>query len=320
MPPTRSLAVSALVLACCLPIAPAQAQLSRTFVSAAIGSDANNCDRATPCRSFQGAHDKTNADGEITVLDTGGYGTVAVTKSISIVNDGIGEASILVSGGVTGITINGGAAAYVNLRGLTVQGIGFGGGQGLVFNSGFALTITNCVFRNHTGAGISFAPHVEGNSNLSIANTLVADNRGNGIVVSPQANVTARIALHNVASVNNVFVGILVSGTAATGTVDATVTDSLSANNGNGGVTSASDTGRATTTVTLIRSVVANNKMTGLAAVNVPIAILRVGESAVTGNAKTQLALGGAVIQSFGDNYVVGNDDGDPALPPITRK
>src|SRR5262249_48919228 len=97
MPPTRSLAVSALVLACCPPIAPARAQLSRTFVSAAIGSDANNCDRPTPCRSFQGAHDKTNPDGEITVLDTGGYGTVAVTKSISIVNDGIGEASILVS-------------------------------------------------------------------------------------------------------------------------------------------------------------------------------------------------------------------------------
>src|SRR5262249_50037871 len=100
---------------------PAQAQLSRTFVSAASGNDANNCDRATPCRTFQGAHDKTNPDGEITVLDSGGYGAVTITKSISIVNDGAGEASILVSGGVTGITINGGPAAYVNLRGLTVQ-------------------------------------------------------------------------------------------------------------------------------------------------------------------------------------------------------
>src|SRR5262249_11198373 len=152
-------------------------------------------DRPTPCRSFQGAHDKTNPDGEITVLDPGGYGTVTITKSISIVNDGVGEASILVSGAATGITINGGAAAYVNLRGITVQGIGFGGGQGLVFNSGFALTITNCVVRNHSGNGISFDPRVAGTSNLFISNTLVADNSGHGIDVFPVASVTARVAL-----------------------------------------------------------------------------------------------------------------------------
>src|SRR5512144_3239990 len=109
--------------------APAQAQLSRTFVSAAIGNDANNCDRPTPCRTFQGAHNKTNPDGEITVLDPGGYGGLTITKSISIVNDGVGEASILVSGGGTGITVNAPpVAGYVNLRGITIQGIGFGGG------------------------------------------------------------------------------------------------------------------------------------------------------------------------------------------------
>src|SRR5262249_57260493 len=99
---TSSLAVIALSGAC-FAAAPAQAQLSRTFVSAATGNDGNNCDRPTPCRSLQGAHDKTNSDGEITVLDPGGYGGVVITKSISIVNDGVGEASVLVSGGVNGI-------------------------------------------------------------------------------------------------------------------------------------------------------------------------------------------------------------------------
>src|SRR5262249_16222158 len=153
------LAVIAVLFGTLLAAAPAQAQLSPTFVSAATGSDANNCDRPTPCRSFQGAHDKTNDQGDITLLDPGGYGSVVITKSISIVNDGVGEASVLVSGGATGITVNGGAMTSVNLRGITVQGIGFGGGTGLVFNSGLALTITKCVFRNHTAHGIFFGPN-----------------------------------------------------------------------------------------------------------------------------------------------------------------
>src|SRR5262252_3995562 len=109
MKPTCRLTAIAVLLAACLAAVPAQAQLSRTFVSAAVGNDANNCDRPTPCRTFQGAHDKTNDLGEVTVLDAGGYGLLTITKSISIVNDGVGEAFILVPDGTIGITINGGA-------------------------------------------------------------------------------------------------------------------------------------------------------------------------------------------------------------------
>jgi hypothetical protein len=83
--PLSLLAAALLVLT--LASVPAQAQQSRSFVSS-FGNDANNCDRATPCRTFQGAHDKTNDLGEITVLDAGGYGAVTITKSILIVNDG----------------------------------------------------------------------------------------------------------------------------------------------------------------------------------------------------------------------------------------
>src|SRR5437868_5411900 len=106
-----SAALSAL-LALGLSVSPAQAQLARTFVSSA-GNDANDCSRFASCRTFQAAHDKTFADGEITVLDPGGYGAVTITKSISIVNDGVGEAGALVSGGATGITVNAPAGAYV---------------------------------------------------------------------------------------------------------------------------------------------------------------------------------------------------------------
>src|SRR5215472_4205877 len=82
---------------------------SRTYVSAASGNDGNNCGFGAPCRNFQRAHDQTNDQGEITVLDPSDFGLLTITKSINIMNDGGGEASILVKGGATGITINGGA-------------------------------------------------------------------------------------------------------------------------------------------------------------------------------------------------------------------
>src|SRR5712691_1566945 len=145
-----------------LHVASAQALLVRTSVSMAKGNDANSasfCHCTTPCRTFATAHANTFTDGEITVLDPGDYGGLTITKSISINNDSGGEASISVSGGLTGIIVNAPAGGYVNLRGITIQGVEFGGGKGLQFNTGFSLVMTNCVIRNHTGAGIEFRPN-----------------------------------------------------------------------------------------------------------------------------------------------------------------
>src|SRR6266542_698440 len=194
---TSSLFLAAL-LALCLHVASAQAQLVRTCVSMAKGSDANSstsCHCTTPCRTFATAHANTLADGEITVLDPGDYGGLTITRSISINNDSGGEASITVSGGTTGIIINAPAAGYVNLRGITIQGVGFGGGTGLRFNTGFTLTMENCAVRNHTGSGIQFLPNAS--SNLSVSNTSVADNGGDGIAVASGVG-TVKIALNKV--------------------------------------------------------------------------------------------------------------------------
>src|SRR6266511_5363277 len=155
--------VLALTFSVAIRVASAQAQYVRTCVSA-NGNDANTCHCSQPCRTFQRAHDQTLDQGELTVLDPGGYGPVTITKSISIVNDGVGEASIQVSGGGTGITVNAGnGGGFVNLRGITIQGVGFGGGTGLRFNTGFTLTMENCVVRNHTGSGIQFLPNASSN-------------------------------------------------------------------------------------------------------------------------------------------------------------
>src|SRR5438094_10514769 len=81
----------------------AQAQATRTWVSG-VGDDVNPCSRTAPCKTFAGAISKTADGGEIDALDPGGFGTVTITKSITI-DGGATLASILASG-VTGVNIN----------------------------------------------------------------------------------------------------------------------------------------------------------------------------------------------------------------------
>jgi hypothetical protein len=60
---------------------------SASFVAyvASNGLDVNLCTRASPCQTFQRAHDLAFSGAVITVVDPGDYGSVTITKSISIV-------------------------------------------------------------------------------------------------------------------------------------------------------------------------------------------------------------------------------------------
>ena len=82
----RALTLLATLVLLILPMAPAQAQVNRSWVSNS-GSDANPCFLASPCASFQVAHDNTNPHGEINCLDPGNFGTLTIQKWISIVCD-----------------------------------------------------------------------------------------------------------------------------------------------------------------------------------------------------------------------------------------
>src|SRR5262245_54460053 len=323
---TPSLFVSTLLL--CLPLAPAEAQLARTFVSAATGNDANNCDRPTPCRTFQVAHNNTLANGEITVLDPGGYGAVTITKGISIINDGVGEAGALVSGGANGITISAGANDKVSLRGLTIKGIGFGGGNGIVFNTGASLTIENCVIRNQTnismslsgGKGIWFRPTAS--SSLAVVNTVIADNEDHGILVEPSGSGTVKVALSRTELHNNGFGGLgnglLVSGVFSTGTINATVVDSVAHNNGFTGFLVNSAVSEAVAALMLVRSVASNNQ-TGVSALG-GNATVRIGQSTITGNTVGWIGVGGATVRSYGNNNIDGNTGSQAAPVAIPLK
>src|SRR5947207_11772545 len=216
---------------------PAAAQLTTTFVSEARGDNANPCTFAAPCRSFQAAHDHTLSDGQITVLDPGSYGAVTISKAISIVNDGVGEASIPVSGGGTGITVNAPAGGgYVNIRGITVQGIGFGGGTGLRFNSAFALTISNCVFRNLTQDGVVLFPLGNDDALVLVSDTLMNDNGRFGIEILETSGSKLKVTLTRIEASHNSLGGVFVSGENAGSVGSDTVSDSLVSGNINQGL------------------------------------------------------------------------------------
>src|SRR5471032_968162 len=96
----RRIALLGLFAAFLMPLfasAPAHAQATRTWVSG-TGDDVNPCSRTAPCKTFPGAISKTAAGGEIDVLDPGAFGSVTITKSITIRSDHI-EAGVLGSAG-----------------------------------------------------------------------------------------------------------------------------------------------------------------------------------------------------------------------------
>ena len=65
-------------------IVPLSVQAQRTYVSAQHGSDSNPCSVTSPCRTFGAAIAAVAAGGEVIVLDSGGYGAVTVTKSVTL--------------------------------------------------------------------------------------------------------------------------------------------------------------------------------------------------------------------------------------------
>src|SRR5215469_13177059 len=97
------LLAAALIAALTL-VSPASAQATRTWISG-VGDDVNPCSRTAPCKTFAGAISKTAAGGEIDCLDPGGFGTVTVTKSITLdCGGGIGgQVGAILNSGLPGI-------------------------------------------------------------------------------------------------------------------------------------------------------------------------------------------------------------------------
>jgi hypothetical protein len=169
------------------------AQATRTWVSG-VGDDANPCSRTAPCKTFAGAISKTAAGGEIDCLDPAGYGTLTITKSITIDCTGT-FGSVLNSGGINGFVINDSATAApgtvrVLLRGISINGAGTTPGlNGIRFISGASLIVENVIIQNNmssNGQGVSFQPSAA--ARLSMRNVVLVNN-GTGVVAAAAATI-----------------------------------------------------------------------------------------------------------------------------------
>ncbi len=188
--------------------APAHAQATRTFVSG-VGNDADPCSRTAPCKTFAGAISKTFINGEIDCLDPGGFGTLTITKSITI--DCTGTLGSVLASGTNGFNINIPVSANdpfrtVRLRGLTVNGTGASGTigtrtglKGVSITQAATVIIEDTVISDFSQQGVVDARATGGK--LLIRNSVIRNNTLAGIVVASTSGSTASI--ENVHSLNN---------------------------------------------------------------------------------------------------------------------
>jgi hypothetical protein len=181
-------------LAAVIHAAPAQAQ-SRTWVSG-TDNDGNPCSRTAPCQTLAGALSKTNAGGEISVLDPGGLGTVLINKAITINGEGTLASSVIGTSG-TVITVAAGASDQVILRNLSINGAG-GGNDGIVVNSG-NVTIDKCFIYGFTAgffSGVGISINASGSLSVDIRDTALSNN--NWGVAAQTTSGTVTVSLDNV--------------------------------------------------------------------------------------------------------------------------
>ena len=187
----------------------AHALNARTWISGK-GVDQANCGPvASPCRTLQFAHDQTSAGGEIDVLDPAGYGAVAISKAIAIVNEGVGVAGVLAPAGNSAITVNAPSGDTVILRGLTIEGAGVGA-NGVVFNSGAGLQISNCFIQGFVGSdenhgnGILIKNTI-GIPDITIVDTTISNNGWTGVLFRPTVGGTGYMLIERVIATKNAY-------------------------------------------------------------------------------------------------------------------
>lgn len=153
----------------------AQAQATRTWVSG-VGDDVNPCSRTAPCKTFAGAISKTAKDGEISVLDPGGFGTVTITKSLTINGThGSGYGSILSALAPAGVTVNitdvNDIRKTVRLVSLDINGASTGTTGVRVLAANNEVHIEDCVIDGLTGDGVSVT--AAGNATIHVYDTKI---------------------------------------------------------------------------------------------------------------------------------------------------
>jgi hypothetical protein len=313
----NSLFVKLTIICGCLVagVATLNAQATRTWVSG-VGDDVNPCSRTAPCKTFAGAISKTAEGGEIDVLDPGGFGTVTITKAMTIDGThGSGFGSILNAGNIAGIIVNVTGGTFVNTAVVTLRGLYFqaasqaptGTGtssNGINYLKADRVIVSDCHFENQGNAGIRVS--VSTSAALFVLNSEFS-NVGTGISVTATAG-TMVLEADNI-SVEGSANGVVLA--AASGF--ALVTNSnLSRNIGGSAAQAGSGCTLNITHTHFHANTTAINALAG--------STVRVNECELFDNASGFAGNAGS-IQSGGNNKLAGNAASiTPTGPPLTNQ
>jgi len=285
----------------------AQAQATRTWVSG-VGDDANPCSRTAPCKTFAGAISKTADGGEIDCIDSGGFGAVTITKSITI--DGAGVLAGILAAGTNGVNVNdSGSGApqtkIVRLRNLSINGAGTGI-NGINITSARAVYVENCVITGFKASNATTSDGIEinftagsGTFNVSVKDTIIENNSGDGIRQSTTVG-TLNCYYDNVVIAGNLkgLEALGGTGNISRSVIDNNSSDGLLVNNGaviNASTNQVTDNGNGF------------NAVSGT---------MRLSDNNIYRNLANAFAGAGTYV-TFGNNHVAGNT-GSEALPAPT--
>jgi len=303
---TRTIFIAA-ALALVVAAEPASAQVNRTYVSAA-GSDTNNCANvAMPCRHFQNAVNATAVGGEVVALDPANYGSFTINQAITI--EGQGWAYVAPPNDGNGIAINA-VSGNVIIRGVLLNGDGATGGtNGIVFNSGASLTVTDCVVQNFssngpptTGNGILLQPST-GTITFVITNTIVSNNGYVGFDYAPTSgSATANGVIDHFVATDSQY-GIAVGTSSGGGATTVAISNGVVGNNSNAGINI--QNGSNALTISIDNTNITGN-LNGIAAYNTSNVFL--GRSVITANGTgTFNPTTPNTFYSYSDNHIGGN-------------
>lgn len=291
----------------------AQAQATRTWVSG-VGDDANPCSRTAPCKTFAGAISKTATDGEISVLDPGGYGTLNITKSITINGThGAGFGSVLASGGINGFLINITSGTdvrkTVRLVALNINGASTGL-NGIRILAATRVSVEDTIIDGFTNRGISDERGGASNQ-LFVTDSTIRNTVQSSIVVLPAASGVISAVVDNCrleASTSNG--GASFDGSAAGAAARGTIRNSILVGHSAAGLNVGGNAQVA------VQNCVLSHNGQGITA-SAPATVVLEG-SFITNNATS--IVGPAQVSSAGDNIIMNNNSNVlPTGPPATQ-
>jgi hypothetical protein len=228
------------------------------------------------------------------------FGPVTITKAISIVNDGVGAATIVHNAaGMNAVTINAGAGDAIHLRGLSLYGLGLAA-NGVALSSAMQVDLVNCVVRRFMSHGIDLEPTTP--LNFTITNVIASENANAGVNLHPSASL--------VGSINGLSASYNVNGVQLAGDVPAnsanifvSVVKSVATNNNNG-FAAFSASGRPGVRMAVSDSTASGNGAAVYAGAGGQIAVAR---SNLVGNGDGAYSGASGGIATLGDNNLMFN-------------